>query len=331
MSSSDGAICMAVYRPDSETLAVQIDSLRAQSVRDWTCEIAIDGGTPEDLAVVRACVDGDERFHVVSYPERVGFYRNFERALQQVGSQAEWVALADQDDHWYPDKLERLLPALDRAVLVTGQARVVRQTGTEVVDEGVTARRWTGLFADQLDNTVTGSFSVFRASVARAALPFPAPTDAAYHDHWIGVCAAALGPVEIVDVPLQDYIQHGQNVLGEAQGGRWSARLRAWRTRAGGAFSVRYVADHRWGWRVTMARTLPDRVDTVPRAVLDDIRPVWRGRISFRLLVRSLGVLMRREAPAGRIAALLVGAMATPRRRGEPWTTTEDVRRDRNG
>ena len=107
--------------------------------------------------------------------------------------------------------------------------------------------------------------------------------------------------------------------------------MRAWRTHAGGAFSVRYLAEHRWGWRVTMARTLPDRVESVPQAIREDIRPMWRGRITFGLFVRSLGVLVRREAPAARIAALLVGAMATPGRRGEPWTMTDDLRGDHNG
>ncbi|WP_347978090.1 glycosyltransferase [Microbacterium sp. ProA8] len=302
-----GAICMAVYRPDAVALKRQIDSLQAQSIGDWRCEIAIDGGRPSDLATVHSCVGGDGRFRVVNYVDRVGFYRNFERAMKQVDYEVHWIALADQDDRWYPDKLEKLIPLLDGAELVTGQARVVIQQGTEMVDGGATRRRWLGLFADLLDNSVTGSFCVFTPSVARAALPFPQPTDAAYHDHWIGACAAAVGSVRIIDDPLQDYIQHDRNVVGESRGGRWLSRLADWRTRAGGSFSLSYLAAERWGWRVEVARTLLERVDVDPN-VQADLELFASGRLSTRLVSRSLGALWKRQAPVGRVVALLVGA-----------------------
>jgi glycosyltransferase involved in cell wall biosynthesis len=302
-----GAICMAVYRPDAAALKRQIDSLRAQSMGDWRCEIAIDGGLASDLAVVRSCVDGDDRFRVVNYADRAGFYRNFERAIEQIDYEVDWIALADQDDRWYPHKLENLVPLLDGAVLVTGQARIVTQQGTEMIDGGVTRRRWPGLFADLLDNTVTGSFCVFTPPVARAALPFPPPTDVAYHDHWIGACAAAVGTVRIIEDALQDYVQHDRNVVGESRNGRWLSRLADWRARAGGSFSLGYLADERWGWRVVIARALLERIDVTP-AVRADLDVFASGRISSPLVRRSLGALWKRRAPVGRVVALLVGA-----------------------
>lgn len=303
---------MAVYRPDPVTFRRQIDSLRAQGLREWRCEIAIDGGEAADLATVERCTEGDDRFRIVNYVDRVGFYRNFERALEQVDYEVDWIALADQDDHWYPQKLETLVPLLHGRTLVTGQARVVSEGRTGTSELGPTRRRWPGLFADLLDNAVTGSFCVFTPAVAREALPFPAPTHVAYHDHWIGACAASLGPVHIIEDALQDYIQHDRNVVGEATRGRWLARLLDWRTRAGGSFSVAYLADQRWGWRVTMARTILERIDVAP-AVRADVSPFASGRISAELIGRSIRAIWRRDAPAARVAAILVGAAVAPR------------------
>ena len=57
-------------------------------------------------------MDGDPRFVVSRSPRRLGFYRNFERALSLAPRRARrYVALADQDDAWHPDKLETLLGA----------------------------------------------------------------------------------------------------------------------------------------------------------------------------------------------------------------------------
>ena len=54
-------------------------------------------------------VAGDPRFVVSRSPRRLGFYRNFERALALAPAGARHVALADQDDVWHPDKLAVLL------------------------------------------------------------------------------------------------------------------------------------------------------------------------------------------------------------------------------
>lgn len=304
--TGSGAICMAVYRPERASLKRQIDSIAAQTVRDWVCEIAIDGAREEDQRLVEDCVQGDERFHVRSYANRAGFYRNFERALAQVTSGVDWVALADQDDDWYPTKLERLLPRLRNATLVTGQARVVNAAGSTLGHHN-TRRRWNGLFSDMLDNSITGSFCVFRGSLLSLALPFPTPTDAAYHDHWIGVCAAGVGSVEIIDEPLQDYIQHDHNVVGETRGGRWGARVRSWVAAGHGRPSLRYLASHRWGWRVLMARALLSRIQPTP-AVAGVLAVFARGTLSRRLILWVVRAVARGAAPAARSFALLAGS-----------------------
>ena len=75
----------------------------------------------------------DPRFIVVRNDTRLGFYRNFERALRLVPADVELVALSDQDDVWHVDKLATLEKALEPSTpMATSDCRVVNDHGDEV-------------------------------------------------------------------------------------------------------------------------------------------------------------------------------------------------------
>lgn len=307
-----GSICVAIYRPDPELLKRQISSIRKQTERRWHCHVGIDGDDGATSSLLRELIAGDGRFTVHEFPENVGFYRNFERLLEAVDTATLWVALADQDDFWYPEKIEHLLSALllDDVSLVSGQARLVDRDGAEC---GVTSRHARNLAALMLDNQISGSFSIFRSSVLVSALPFPEPTDVAYHDHWLGVVAACQGQIVIVDEVLQDYIQHGSNVIGEERGGgKLAKRVSSLIARSNGVGdSIRYINRHRWGWRVEMAALCLERIpvrDDQARRVLTIFA---KGSLSIAL-VRVVGSgIFKRDVRPLRGLALLVGAAAS--------------------
>ncbi len=89
------AICMATYEPAIELFRRQIDSIRAQTHRNWVCVISDDGSAPHHVERIERAVAGDPRF-TVHCGDRLGFYRNFERALALAPAEAELIALADQ-------------------------------------------------------------------------------------------------------------------------------------------------------------------------------------------------------------------------------------------
>jgi len=301
-----GEVCVAVYQPDPALLERQLRSIADQTLTGWRCHIGIDGWDPSTASLVEELVHEDRRFVVHHFADNVGFYRNFERTIAAVGAHAGWVALADQDDYWYPQKLDRLVDCLETtgAMAASGQARVVNRDGAVIA---TTNRRDTRLVSLMFDNQVTGSMTIFRGAILPVALPFPEPTDAAYHDHWLGVTAKILGRVVFLEDCLQDYIQHGANVLGEEQGHRVSGRLHSLRKRArSGGGALRYLATHRWGWRVLMARTLLGRVGTAPATA--EVRPVAHGSLTPRVLRELISAALAREMPVGRGLGLLTGA-----------------------
>ena len=134
------AICMASHEPPPALLRLQLDSIRAQTHRNWICVISDDCSGPTGFAELKRAVGGDPRFLVSRSPRRLGFYRNFERALALAPAAADYVALADQDDRWRPEKLETLLGAIGDARLVYSDQRIVSPEG-ELLAETYWSRR----------------------------------------------------------------------------------------------------------------------------------------------------------------------------------------------
>ena len=212
------AICMATYEPPADLLRMQLDSIREQTHGNWVCVISDDCSTDESFSRLRELTDGDDRFAVSRSPERLGFYRNFERALSMAPPAADFVAYGDQDDRWHPNKLERLLGSIGDAQLVYSDARIVSPDGSVVRPSYWTERRnnYTNFASLLIANSVTGAASLFRRAVLDDALPFPPRLARAFHDHWVAVVAMARGDLAYVDEPLYDYVQHHDAVIGHS-------------------------------------------------------------------------------------------------------------------
>jgi glycosyltransferase involved in cell wall biosynthesis len=216
-SGPEVAICMGTYNPQFELFERQVASIRAQTYENWTCIVSDDASDPATSRRVEALLSGDTRFRLLRHQKRVGFYRNFERALLEVPANTPFVALADHDDYWQPKKLATLLEAFDdRTVLAYSDMRIVGADGRVLAKTHWTTRRNNkrNLAALLSANTVSGAGSIFRRELLAYILPFPPPIGEAYHDHWIACTALTLGNLSYIDRPLYDYIQHNRNVIG---------------------------------------------------------------------------------------------------------------------
>ena len=216
------AICMATHQPDLRLLRTQIDSLRRQSDGRWICVISDDCSSPARYDEIRALVGDDPRFAVSRSEQRLGFYRNFERAMQMVPASAGLVALCDQDDNWHPDKLAALRAGLRDAILVYSDLRLVEADGRVLRDTlwRGRANNHRSLTSLLVANTITGAATLFRRELLELALPFPDTPGFQFHDAWLAVMALAAGRVSYVDAPLYDYVQHPGAVFGDVTHGR---------------------------------------------------------------------------------------------------------------
>jgi glycosyltransferase involved in cell wall biosynthesis len=232
---------MATFEPDEALLRAQVESLRAQTEPDWICLVSDDASGTEGRRALERVLDGDERFVLSAAERRLGFYRNFERALGLVPDDVAFVALCDQDDRWAPDKLATLRRALDGgAVLAYSDQRLTDRDGRLL-----RPTLWQGrapnhddLLSMLVANAVTGAATLFRRGLLDVLLPFPDTPGLQFHDHWLGCAALATGPVAYVDRPLYDYVQHPGAVFGEVSSGRRGRR----RTSPRAAYFLGYLA-----------------------------------------------------------------------------------------
>jgi hypothetical protein len=322
------AICLATHDPPLDLLEIQLASIAAQTHRELVCIVSDDASPPPKYEALLRLTAGDPRFHVFRSERRLGFRGNFEACLARVPEGVPFVALADQDDRWYPDKLERCLAAFRPGVeLVYSDARVVTRDGRVISDTFWTWRRNDpdDLGALLLLNAVPGAAAVLRAGLLGLILPFPAATATPFHDHWIACVALARGTLARVDGPLQDYRQHEGNALGHPGAGRatagsWARSL--WRERGRRGLSTalrdeleRLAAIHRQDVRALaeLARALALRV---PSPAPAKARILARAAAADRSVTALLRLALRerlRQGPGRAAGPRLVAATIAAR------------------
>lgn len=144
-------------------------------------------------------------------------------AVSHPGSQP-YIALADQDDIWHVNKLQRSLTAMlaaengdtERPVLVHSDLQVVDAAGKPIAAsfmsyQGLRPAR-ASLTAQLVSNTLTGCTAMLNLALIRKALPVPGA--AVMHDWWLSLVASAFGSRVYLDEPLVDYRQHDSNTIG---------------------------------------------------------------------------------------------------------------------
>jgi glycosyltransferase involved in cell wall biosynthesis len=208
-------------------LQKQLDSFTSQSCLPYELVVCDDGSTDATLALLESFA-GKAGFPVrIFQNERnLGSTRNFEKAIDLC--EGELIALADQDDEWYPDKLarmHRLFEELPQALAAFSDA--------DVIDEGSASagrRLWKSLFYIPAKNVphvdaglistllrlnyiATGATMVFRSEFRRECIPIP---DSWVHDAWISWIAALRGGLAPLPGATIRYRVHTQQQIGLA-------------------------------------------------------------------------------------------------------------------
>jgi len=89
-----------------------IESVEAQTFRDWEWLLVDDGSTDDSLEICRKAAAADGRIRVLSHPAGVNRGQAASRNLAIQHSRGDLLAFLDADDLWIPEKLE-----FDRASL----------------------------------------------------------------------------------------------------------------------------------------------------------------------------------------------------------------------
>jgi glycosyltransferase involved in cell wall biosynthesis len=194
----------------------QLDSFAAQTTKPGEVVICDDGSTDETVEIA-------ERFaRTAPFPvsihrnaARLGYSRNFEIAIGRCSG--DIIFLSDQDDVWFPDRIETVLARFETADEALAVVNDQLLAGPELEHSGVTKLdnlRRLGLTSDGL---IEGCCTAFRRDWAEMLLPMPEEAEellrirALSHDRWINQLSILLGVREVIDRPLQYFRRYGAN------------------------------------------------------------------------------------------------------------------------
>lgn len=93
------------------TLGEAIRSIQAQTYTDWELILCDDGSTDDTVAVAESYAAQDTRIRVVRNPRNLGLNHSLNHCLRE--ARGEFYARMDGDDTCEPDRLAKLVEALD--------------------------------------------------------------------------------------------------------------------------------------------------------------------------------------------------------------------------
>ena len=213
------AVVLCTWRAGAH-LEAQLDSLAAQS---WPHDVHVFDDASGDASAARARAHhGVTR--VVDRAENIGFVENFAAGLADVLEGGyDYVAFADQDDVWHPERLAEGMRALLAAERRAGRSHALLvHSDLRLIDaDGRTLHRsflcWRGYASGARRDLPTmlgqcgvmGNTVLFNRALGELALPFP-PT-LFVHDWWLGLLAELWGERLFLPRATVDYRLHADN------------------------------------------------------------------------------------------------------------------------
>jgi len=194
-------------------LSQQLETILSQTYPNIADIVCVDDcSTDETLSILHHFAQRDGRIRVFQNSRNLGYIRNFEKAMGL--TREPLIALSDQDDHWYPTKIERLAAAMGTNLLVYSDSEYINEQG-EKTGKKLSDFRKLGIELNVLNlalfNVVAGHTMMIRRELLTQSIPFH-PTIP--HDYWLTFQAAKSGSIGFVDEVLVGYRQHTTNVLG---------------------------------------------------------------------------------------------------------------------
>lgn len=213
-------IALATYNGE-KYLKEQIDSILNQTYNNIQIIISDDCSQDKTREILEAYAN-NPKIKIYYQEHNLGYIKNFEFLLQHV--EHKLYMLADQDDVWLPEKIEKTLKKMQEE-----QADLVF-TDLEIVDENletvsksfnrtmnkiqkIQKTLKTNQF-EYLYNNITGCTILSKKKYIEKILPFPKNSKYVIHDSWIGLIMSFQGKIAYLDEPTILYRQHTNNQVG---------------------------------------------------------------------------------------------------------------------
>ena len=205
------SIAIATYNGE-KYLAAQLDSILQQTYPATEIIIVDDCSYDNTWNILQRYAEQYPQIKLYCNEHNLGACSSFTRAISLCSG--DYIALADQDDVWLPNKLAALLDNISDSFLIHSDAFITDK------NLNILAKTFTKGVMDQTNlidylfaNNVTGCTCMFTRELVKKS--FPIPPDFYIHDHYLAIAASYLGTVKYLPQALIYYRQHTGNQIGE--------------------------------------------------------------------------------------------------------------------
>lgn len=212
-------ILMSTYN-GSRYIRTQLDSIVEQTIENKSLLIRDDGSTDDTIAII---CEYQKKYPWISFyqGENIGVQKSFLELISRSDEDVDYVALADQDDKWLPNKLEQAVMCMakmdeSQPLLYCSDKQIV---GSKLEPLEVTVSREVNkiTFGNALvQNICTGCTAVMNQPLVCLINRNPAvePEHIIMHDWWLYLTATCFGEVYYDPNTYIQYRQHGKNTSG---------------------------------------------------------------------------------------------------------------------
>lgn len=215
-------ILLATYNGE-EFIAEQLDSILAQSFKDFRILIRDDGSSDNTLKIIQSYAEKFPGVIKIIQDSAICKHptKNFLHIMQY--ATADYVMFSDQDDYWRPYKIQISLDSIQAAEKKSPGKPVLIFSGIELTDKNLEPLNRIGNELTEreeyknfsrviLGNCVTGcSMIVNKALYEKIGDYDDCMTGRCYHDHWLAMFACGCGVIEYLPMSMILHRIHGKN------------------------------------------------------------------------------------------------------------------------
>ena len=209
------SIALCTYN-GAEYLVQQMDSILAQTYPIYEIYISDDRSSDDTVRIIQEYADKYPFIHYSVNVENQGYIKNFSLAISK--TTGDYVALADQDDIWTPDHIEKLIDNIGDKAICVGDCLMVDSEGYSLgktfsdvkhnlwIPEGDVSKAYR--IIHNASPYQGASMLIERGWISRF---LPIPDFAGFHDAYLAACASLTkGIVVIPNIITRYRIHKGQ-------------------------------------------------------------------------------------------------------------------------
>lgn len=206
------SIALCTYNGE-KYLKEQLDSILQQSYSHISEIVCIDDlSTDQSWEILQAYAEKDNRFIIKRNEQNLGYIKNFEKAISL--TTGKFIAIADQDDIWHVEKINKLVEKINDNLLVYSDNEYIDENGKSLNKRFSDMRNLgecTSCLNFALINGISGHTMLFNRKLLEFAQPFNTIIP---YDYWLAFHAAQHGKIAFVNQALVKYRQHQTNAIG---------------------------------------------------------------------------------------------------------------------